>query len=156
MYIPLSLPPLRSLAPYKRHDPGKRDQSQKQNPERHSLHEIASIQSAVKRRQFSEDGTKNANIRTGLIVGLVLAFFLIGVCLFCFMYRYTIQNGTINIIIITITVAARAPKKALEVLVARKAPMEVLPKHQLQQKPQLQIHQLQIRHQRAENRPVKG
>jgi hypothetical protein len=34
--------------------------------------------------------------------------------------------------------------------------MEVLPKHQLQQKPQLQIHQLQIRHQRAENRPVKG
>ncbi|CAG9991237.1 unnamed protein product, partial [Clonostachys byssicola] len=156
MYIPLSLPPLRSLAPYKRHDSGKPDQSQQQNHERHFLHEDASMQSAVKRRQFSEDGTKNANIRTGLIVGLVLAVFLIGVCLFCFMYRYTIQNGTVKIIIIIIIliiVSGRTPKEALEVLVARKAPMEVLPTHHLQQKRQLQIHQLQIRHQRAENRP---
>ncbi|CAH0015782.1 unnamed protein product, partial [Clonostachys rhizophaga] len=143
MYIPLSLPPLRSLAPYKRLDPGKRDQSQKQIHERHFLHEDASIQSAVKRRQFSEDGTKNANIRTGLIVGLVIAFFLI-------------ENGTVNIItiiIIIIIVAARAPKEALEVLEAQKIPMEELLKHHLQQKRQLQIRQPQIRHQRAENRP---
>ncbi|KAI6780098.1 uncharacterized protein J7T54_004230 [Emericellopsis cladophorae] len=38
-------------------------------------------------RQFSENGTRNANIRTGLIVGIVLGVALVGFAVFFWYYR---------------------------------------------------------------------
>ncbi|KFH42591.1 hypothetical protein ACRE_066830 [Hapsidospora chrysogenum ATCC 11550] len=42
-------------------------------------------------RQFSPNGTENANIRTGIVVGVVLGVFLISVLTFCWFYRYSIR-----------------------------------------------------------------
>jgi hypothetical protein len=43
------------------------------------------------KRQFSEDGTENANIRTGVIIGVVLGLALIALCVFCFFYGTSIR-----------------------------------------------------------------
>lgn len=45
----------------------------------------------LSRRQFSDDGTENANIRTGVIVGVILGLFLIGIIVFLYWYRSSIR-----------------------------------------------------------------
>lgn len=42
-------------------------------------------------RQFSDNAVQNANIRTGVIVGVVLAIFLIGVLAFFWFFRFSIR-----------------------------------------------------------------
>ena len=42
-------------------------------------------------RQFSDNPVENVNIRTGVIVGIVLGVFLIGLIFFFYWYRRTIR-----------------------------------------------------------------
>lgn len=53
-------------------------------------HETSSSSSPLSRRQFSDNGTENANIRTGIILGCVLGGFFVGLVAFCCLYRKSI------------------------------------------------------------------
>lgn len=44
------------------------------------------------KRQFSDNASKNADIRTGIIVGVVLGVALIGFIVFLWIYRFSIER----------------------------------------------------------------
>jgi hypothetical protein len=46
---------------------------------------------ALRKRQYTGSGVQDTNITIGIILGVVLGAFLIGVCAFCYTYRFSIR-----------------------------------------------------------------
>lgn len=54
-------------------------------------HSTVLVEHDLRRRQFSSDAVENANIRTGVIVGVVLGLALLGAAVFFCWYRNSVR-----------------------------------------------------------------